>query len=144
MRASGGSPEWLARQRRKVEGGLAEMARLVGQRQWAVGEAFSLGDIAVGTAVGYLSMRFQDLPGARCTRTWPCSVTGWRSGHRSKNRCLWRRRFWTRWCEGCWRPMLVGVNQCCYYYNSLICIFHDGYRHFLCVSVRESGVLRIV
>ena len=62
MRAGGGSPEWLARQRRKIEGGVAEMARLVGQRQWAVGEAFSLGDIAVGTAVGYLSVRFQDLP----------------------------------------------------------------------------------
>ena len=62
MRAGGGSPEWLARQRRKIERGMAEMARLVGQRQWAVGEAFSLGDIAVGTAVGYLSVRFQDLP----------------------------------------------------------------------------------
>ena len=62
MRAGGGSPEWLDRQRRKIEGGIAEMARLVGQRQWAVGDAFSLGDIAVGTAVGYLSVRFQDLP----------------------------------------------------------------------------------
>ena len=62
MRAGGGSPEWLARQRRKIEGGVAEMARLVGTRPWAVGEAFSLGDIAVGTAVGYLSVRFQDLP----------------------------------------------------------------------------------
>ena len=56
------STEWLARQRRKIEGGMAEMARLVGQRQWAVGEAFSLGDIAVGTAVEYLSVRFQDMP----------------------------------------------------------------------------------
>ena len=28
----------------------------------AVRECFSLGDIAVGTAVGYLSVRFQDLP----------------------------------------------------------------------------------
>ena len=37
------------------------MARLVGQRQWAVGEAFSLGDIAVGTAVGYVSLRFPEL-----------------------------------------------------------------------------------
>ena len=62
MRAGGGSPEWLARQRRKIEGGMAEMARLVGQRQWAVGEGFSLGDIAVGTAAGYVSLRYQDLP----------------------------------------------------------------------------------
>ena len=61
MRAGGGSPEWLDRQRRKIEGGMAEMARLVGQRQWAVGESFSLGDIAVGTAAGYVSLRYPDL-----------------------------------------------------------------------------------
>ena len=61
MRAGGASPEWLARQRRKIVGGMAEMARLVGQRQWAVGETFSLGDIAVGTATGYVSLRYPDL-----------------------------------------------------------------------------------
>ncbi len=61
MRAGGGSPEWLARQRRKVQGGMAEMARLVGQRPWAVGDAFSLGDIAVGTVAGYGSIRFPEL-----------------------------------------------------------------------------------
>ena len=62
MRAGGGSPEWLARQRRKIDGGLAEMAKIVGSRQWATGDSFSLGDIAVGTAVAYLSVRFQELP----------------------------------------------------------------------------------
>ena len=62
LRAGGGSPEWLARQRRKIEGGMAEMARLVGQRQWAVGVSFGLGDIAVGTAAGYVSLRYQVLP----------------------------------------------------------------------------------
>lgn len=61
-RAGGGSPEWLARQRRKIEGGIAEMARIVGSRTWAVGDHFGLGDIAVGTAVGYLSVRFQEMP----------------------------------------------------------------------------------
>lgn len=61
-RAVGGSPEWLARQRRKIEGGLAEMARIVGSRTWARGDRFGLGDIAVGTAVGYLSVRFQEMP----------------------------------------------------------------------------------
>lgn len=61
-RAGGGSPEWLARQRRKIEGGIAEMARIVGSRTWAVGDRFGLGDIAVGTAVGYLSVRFQEMP----------------------------------------------------------------------------------
>ena len=60
-REGGGSPEWLARQRRKIDGGLAEMARIVGSREVAVGEHFGLGDIAVGTALGYLSVRFQEL-----------------------------------------------------------------------------------
>ena len=62
MRAAGGSPEWLARQRRKIDGGLAEMAKIVDSRQWATGDRFSLGDIAVGTAAAYLSVRFQELP----------------------------------------------------------------------------------
>lgn len=62
MRAGGGSLEWLARQRRKIDGGLAEMAKIVGSRQWATGDSFSLGDIAIGTAVAYLSVRFQELP----------------------------------------------------------------------------------
>ena len=62
MRAGGGSPEWIARQRRKIEGGVAEMAKMVGARPFAVGGRFGLGDIALGTAVGYLSVRFQDLP----------------------------------------------------------------------------------
>ena len=61
-RADGGSPEWLARQRRKIEGGVAEMAKMVGSRAWAVGDRFSLGDIAVGTALGYLAVRFQEMP----------------------------------------------------------------------------------
>ena len=61
-RVDGGSLEWLARQRRKIDGGVAEMAKIVGSRQWATGDSFSLGDIAVGTAVGYLSVRFQELP----------------------------------------------------------------------------------
>ena len=61
-RAGGGSPEWLARQRRKIDGGVAEMAKIVGSRAFAVGEHFGLEDIAVGTAVGCLSVRFQDLP----------------------------------------------------------------------------------
>ena len=60
MRPDGGSAPWLMRQRRKIEGGVAEMAKLVGTRQWAVGDRFGLGDIAVGTALGYLAVRFQD------------------------------------------------------------------------------------
>ena len=54
------SAEWSARQRRKIEGGVKEMARLVGDREWAVGHRFGLGDIAVGTALGYLGVRFSE------------------------------------------------------------------------------------
>jgi glutathione S-transferase len=61
MRAAGGqSPEWQARQRRKIDGGVREMARLIGRRTFAVGDTFGLGDIAVGTALGYLAVRFKE------------------------------------------------------------------------------------
>ncbi|MCC5860220.1 MAG: glutathione S-transferase N-terminal domain-containing protein [Ectothiorhodospiraceae bacterium] len=62
MRPGGGSPEWIARQRRKIDGGLREIATIVGDREWAVGDRFSLGDIAAGTVVGYISVRFPELP----------------------------------------------------------------------------------
>ena len=54
------SPEWMARQRRKVEGGLREIARLIGDREFAVGDRFSLGDIAAGTVAGYLAVRWPE------------------------------------------------------------------------------------
>lgn len=60
-REGGGSIEWLERQRRKIEGGMRELSRLLGDRAWAVGDGFSLGDIALGTAVGYLSVRYPQL-----------------------------------------------------------------------------------
>ena len=62
MRAESASPEWLARQRRKIDGGVKEMARIVGKGDWAVGDRFSLGDIAAGTLVGYMAVRFPELP----------------------------------------------------------------------------------
>jgi glutathione S-transferase len=43
---------------RKIDGGVREMDRLLGVRTFAVGQKFSLGDIAIGTALGYLSVRF--------------------------------------------------------------------------------------
>ena len=62
MRAEGASPEWMARQRRKIDGGVKEMARIVGNGDWAVGDRFSLGDIAAGTLVGYMAVRFPEFP----------------------------------------------------------------------------------
>jgi glutathione S-transferase len=54
------SAPWMARQRRKVEGGVREIARSIGSRAWAVGDRFGLGDIAAGTAMAYLDVRFPD------------------------------------------------------------------------------------
>ncbi len=62
QRENGGSAPWTARQRRKIDGGMREIARLIGTRTWAVGDRFGLGDIAAGTVVGYLSVRFKELP----------------------------------------------------------------------------------
>lgn len=54
------SAEWSGRQARKVEGGLREMARLLGERDWFVGGAFTYADIAVGSTVRYLDVRFPE------------------------------------------------------------------------------------
>lgn len=61
QRTAGQSAEWTARQKRKVDGGLREMARLVGDRELAVGDRFGLGDIAVATVTGYIGVRWPDL-----------------------------------------------------------------------------------
>ena len=55
------SREWLARQRRKIDGGLAEIARRVDRREFAVGSRFGLADIAAATVVSYLTVRYKEL-----------------------------------------------------------------------------------
>ena len=55
------SAEWTARQLRKVDGGLKEIARLIGDREFAVGQRFGLGDIAAATVVGYISVRWPQM-----------------------------------------------------------------------------------
>ena len=54
------SQPWMDRQLRKVHGGVAELARLLGDRRYAVGDAFGLGDIAAASALGYLEVRFSE------------------------------------------------------------------------------------
>jgi glutathione S-transferase len=54
------SATWIARQMRKIEGGIADMARTVGDRAFVVGDRLSLGDIAFGSVLGYLSVRFPE------------------------------------------------------------------------------------
>lgn len=51
---------WMDRQLRKVFGGVAAIARLIGDRRYAVGDRFGLGDIAAASALGYLEVRFKE------------------------------------------------------------------------------------
>ena len=62
------SAPWMARQRRKVDGGLRALAASAEAREggggsgWLVGERFGLADIAAGTVLGYLDVRFPEHP----------------------------------------------------------------------------------
>ena len=49
--------EWVARQQRKVDEGVAELARELDDKAWCNGEAYSLADIATGCTLGYLDLR---------------------------------------------------------------------------------------
>ncbi len=48
------SAEWYAKQSRKIERGLATMAKELGEREFCFGDRFTLADIAAGFALGYL------------------------------------------------------------------------------------------
>jgi glutathione S-transferase len=48
----------MARQRRQMDGGVRAMADSIGERTWAVGERFGLGDIAVVCTMAILDLRF--------------------------------------------------------------------------------------
>ena len=56
------SAPWLARQQRKLDGALREIALVIGSRHHAHGDRFSIADIATGTLLGYLSVRWPDNP----------------------------------------------------------------------------------
>jgi glutathione S-transferase len=52
------SESWVARQMGKVDAALASMASGLGDKPYCSGGKYSLGDIAVGCAMGYLDFRF--------------------------------------------------------------------------------------
>lgn len=54
------SPEWMARQRRKVDGGIRELSRLLASREYCVADRFTYADIAVGSLLGYARVRWPD------------------------------------------------------------------------------------
>jgi len=55
------SQAWIDRQMAKVEAGLKAMARGLGDKAFCSGIHFSLSDISVGCALGWLDFRFPDL-----------------------------------------------------------------------------------
>ena len=55
------SPDWIARQSGKVEGGLAAMDRDLADKPWCTGIDFTLADVAVGCCLGWLEFRCPEL-----------------------------------------------------------------------------------
>lgn len=55
------SQGWIDRQRDKIVRSLEAMAEEVGEHNWCYGNSFSLADIAVGCALGYLVFRCADI-----------------------------------------------------------------------------------
>jgi len=55
------SAAWVARQQEKISRTLAFMSAELGEQPFCMGTHFSLADIAVGTALGYLLFRFPEL-----------------------------------------------------------------------------------
>ncbi|MDR1996423.1 glutathione S-transferase N-terminal domain-containing protein [Azonexus sp.] len=53
--------EWIAYQQEKITRGLAFMAAELGEQPYCMGTHFSMADIAVGAALGYLSFRLPSL-----------------------------------------------------------------------------------
>lgn len=61
------SQKWIDRQMDKVHAALASMDHGLAEKPWCNGHAYSLADIAVGCALGYLDFRFKHI--------------NWRSAH---------------------------------------------------------------
>jgi glutathione S-transferase len=56
------SAEWTARQKRKLDGGLRELSRVIAGNEFAHGGVFSMADIASGTVLKYIDVRWPENP----------------------------------------------------------------------------------
>lgn len=56
------SVEWTARQKRKLDGGLRELSRVIANNEFAYGGVFSMADIASGTVLKYIDVRWPENP----------------------------------------------------------------------------------
>lgn len=55
------SAEWIERQAKKIELGVREMSQDLGDKAFCTGDAYTLADICVGCALGYLELRYPEL-----------------------------------------------------------------------------------
>lgn len=55
------SAEWITRQQRKVNRGLEAAAHELSDKKWCDGNIYTLADIALGCALGYLAFRFPEI-----------------------------------------------------------------------------------
>ncbi|MEO6279994.1 glutathione S-transferase C-terminal domain-containing protein [Roseateles sp.] len=55
------NPAWIDRQMAKVTAALAAMSQGLGDRPWCSGNHFSLADISLGCALGWLAFRFPEI-----------------------------------------------------------------------------------
>jgi glutathione S-transferase len=55
------SQAWIARQMAKVQASLKAMSQGLGDRPWCAGIHYTLADVAVGCALGYLDFRFPEV-----------------------------------------------------------------------------------
>ncbi len=55
------SPEWITRQMKKIEHGLAALSAELGEQKWLLANRYSLADIATGCMLGFLDFRLPDI-----------------------------------------------------------------------------------
>ncbi|MBS4099449.1 MAG: glutathione S-transferase N-terminal domain-containing protein [Sulfuricella sp.] len=55
------SPEWIVLQRRAIDLGMKAIADDLGEKKWYMGDTYSLADIAIGCALGYMDLRFPEI-----------------------------------------------------------------------------------